>query len=152
MRLLVAFALCSGCCENTFEIASDTSKQPIAQLSSKGITQMGTLTSRVVASGYDCVLLVPSADEYVLHVPALSDGSYTTAIDQLHSGVLIATLNVTITTSVTLQQVCMAPDQNDYGTGRCGYSFVGTIAISGDATSTWMLDQIAHVAPGTPDC
>jgi len=148
MRWFVTFALCSGCCADTFEIDYDTSKQPVAQLTSGSMTWTGTLKSHDVASGYDTVLHASPAEALVLHVPSMMDGSYATTID-LSSG---TTLNVTITTSVMLQQVCMSPDQNDYGTGRCGYSFAGTITITGDATATWTVDQIAYVAPGTPDC
>ena len=147
MRWLIVFAFCSGCCADTFEIDYDTSKQPVAQLTSGSMTWIGTLSSQVVDRGY-LTELRTSSDELVLHVPSLLNGSYATTID-LSAG---TTVNVSITTSVMLQQVCMAPDQNDYGTGRCGYSFAGTIAITGDATATWTLDQIAYVAPGTPDC
>ena len=138
----VAVALvCAACGVDTFEIDADRSHQPPAQLVVGSSTVTGELLSTATTPGFDTTLVAPG-QQLTLHVPTATNGTYATTIDALA---------VTITTAVTLTQVCMAPDQDDYGTGRCGFSFVGTIAITGDATGTWTLDQLAVVRPGTTD-
>jgi len=146
----------AGCCADTYEIARDRSNQPNAQLVVDGAAVFGELdtitpTFPLPHPAFVTRLQVPSTDRYSLDVPSMRTGTYTTTIDATRGGQMTV-LAVTIVTDVEVHEVCMDADQNDYGTGRCGNTYQGTITISGDATGTWVLDQVAVVVPSTPDC
>jgi hypothetical protein len=151
MRIALVFALCAGCCVDTYEISADRSNQAIGELTVDGVIVSGELRTVATALGFVTAMLPANADRYALHVPSLINGTHETRIDATRAGELTM-LAVTIVTAVDVTEVCMDPDQYDYGTGRCGNSYEGTITISGDVTGTWLLEQLAVVVPGTPDC
>lgn len=154
MRAWMILGLLSGCCADTYEIGADTTNQPVAQITLGSSTETGDLRMHDVTGGFVASLRTDSLGFFVLHVPDTASGTFSGELDLASE-----TIPVAITaTDVELTEVCMSPDQNDYGTGRCGFSFVGTIAFLGTSASagavsgTWIMNQIAVVRMGTPDC
>jgi len=154
----------TGCCADTYEIVADRTGQPAAEVESRlpgaaTTTDTGELSMHELLPGFQASLRSQGPRSYVLRVPARVDGTFTGELDIVNATDPAETVPVTLTlTGVSIVEVCMDPDQNDYGTGRCGFSFVGTVAFAGttaslvDVSATWVMSQIAVVTMGTPDC
>jgi len=146
MRILAVLA-CGGCCVETFEVVADRTRQPIASLVVDGATVSGPLETFEREVGFKTVLT--GDQRYGLTVTSAVKGSHPATLEEPGD----VSRDVMVEIDLSIDEVCMAPDQDDYGTGRCMRTFAGTIEITGDGVAgSWVLDQGAVVIEGTPDC
>jgi hypothetical protein len=162
MRAWILLGL-AGCCTETYEIVPDRTHQPAAALvfqlpGRASSTETGELTMFDGERAFRAVLDTPTSFA-VLHVPSTMNGMFTGELEYTREGQPKELIQVSITTrDLDFVEVCLAEDQNDYGTGRCKYSFSGTVdlhgvsASAGDVSGTWVMAQGAVIQLGDPDC
>jgi hypothetical protein len=164
MRSWIWIVLLTGCCADTYEIVADRTNQPAAQIVFRvagvpDVTETGILYMSEAQGAFQAALHSQGSSSFVLHVSDTATGTFSGELDIHRAMQPVETVSVMITArNVQLIKVCMDADQNDYSTGRCGFTFLGTLeltgvtASNGDISATWVMNQVARVSPGTPDC